>query len=59
MKITFEVPDEFAACSITIVYFKSKGKAEIYSATRSRDSFKDGYSNCLPMTYYEGGEINE
>lgn len=51
MKITFEVPDGFAACGLTVVFFKSKGVAEVFSIAKSKDDFKNGCVKCYPINY--------
>ena len=51
MKITFEVPDGFIACGLTVVFFKSKGVAEVFSVAKSKDDFEKGCVKCYPMDY--------
>ena len=51
MKITFEVPDGFMACGLTVVFFKSKGVAEVFSIAKSKDDFKNGCVKCYPINY--------
>ena len=51
MKITFEVPDGFAACGLTVFFLKSKGTVEVFSIVKSKDDFEKGCVRYYPRDY--------
>ncbi len=48
MKLTFEVPDRFEACGITLVYTDKHGRQCIYSASATKDDFVETQPLALP-----------
>lgn len=50
MKLTFEVPDTFKCCVLTtVLYDPDTHDANIYTVTRTKDDFVDGYVKCYPF----------